>query len=42
MVEGNYHYFTITDPQKRTIRAALFKDRVIYHTIWNNDASENV
>lgn len=32
---GNYHYFTIHDPKKRTICAASFHERVLHHAIMN-------
>ncbi len=32
---GNYHYFTIHDPKKRTICAASFPERVLHHAIMN-------
>lgn len=39
---GNYNFFTITDPKKRTICAASFKERVLHHAIMNvcNDIFE--
>lgn len=30
---GDYHYFTINDPKKRTICAASFRERVLHHAI---------
>ena len=30
---GNYHFFTIHDPKKRTICAASFPDRVVFHAL---------
>ena len=32
---GNYHYFTIHDPKKRTICAASFQERVLHHALMN-------
>ena len=32
---GNYHYFTIHDPKKRTICASSFPERVLHHAIMN-------
>ncbi len=32
---GNYHYFTIYDPKKRTICASPFPQRVLHHALMN-------
>ena len=32
---GNYHFFTIHDPKKRTICAAPFEERVLHHALIN-------
>lgn len=35
MVVGNYNYFEIYDPKKRTICAASFEERVMHHAVMN-------
>ncbi|MDR1866617.1 MAG: RNA-directed DNA polymerase [Bacteroidales bacterium] len=37
---GNYHYFTVYDPKKRTICAAAFGERVVHHAIMNICAAD--
>lgn len=32
---GNYHYFEIFDPKKRTICAASFEERIVHHAVMN-------
>jgi RNA-directed DNA polymerase len=32
---GNYRYFTVHDPKKRTICAAQFRERVLQHALMN-------
>jgi RNA-directed DNA polymerase len=32
---GNYRYFTVHDPKKRTICAAPFRERVLQHALMN-------
>jgi retron-type reverse transcriptase len=35
LVVGDYQYFTIHDPKKRTICAAAFSERVLHHALMN-------
>jgi retron-type reverse transcriptase len=32
-IPGDYRYFTISDPKKRTISVARFRDRVVHHAL---------
>jgi retron-type reverse transcriptase len=32
-IPGDYRYFTISDPKKRIISVALFRDRVVHHAL---------